>query len=145
MAKTYQLGAARRLINTVMTVLLRAGLAGGHTYLVSVPGRRTGRTYSTPIILIENGQRWLVAPYGDVGWVRNLRAAGHATLSRGRHRERIAVSEVGPQEGAPVLREYLRRVAVVRPFFDVSPDSTLDAFAAEADRHPVFRIEPGSS
>ena len=145
MAKTYRLGGTRRLINAVMTALLRVGVAGRHTYLVSVSGRRTGRTYSTPIILIENGQRWLVAPYGDVGWVRNLRAAGHATLSRGRHRERIAVSEVGPQASAPVLREYLRRVAVVRPFFDVSPDSTLDEFAAEADRHPVFRIESGSS
>jgi hypothetical protein len=31
---------------------------------------------------------------------------------------------------------------VVRPFFDVSPDSPLEAFGAEAPRHPVFRIEP---
>jgi deazaflavin-dependent oxidoreductase (nitroreductase family) len=145
MAKTYRLGTARRVINWIMAALVRVGLAGRHTYLVSVPGRRTGRIHSTPIILIENEQRWLVAPYGDVGWVRNLRAAGHATLRRGWHREQIAVSEVGPQDSAPVLRAYLRRVAVVRPFFDVSPDSTLDAFAAEADRHPVFRIDPASS
>ncbi len=145
MAKTYRLGVTRRLINTVMTALLRVGLGGRHTYLVSVAGRRSGRTYSTPIILIEDRERWLVAPYGDVGWVRNLRAAGHATLTRGRHHEQVAVREVGPQVSAPVLREYLRRVAVVRPFFDVSPDSPLDAFAAEADRHPVFRVESGSS
>jgi hypothetical protein len=93
------------------------------------------------VILVEDGERWLVAPYGEVSWVLNARAAGQATLSRGRHREEIKVSEVGPKESAPVLREYLRQVSVVRPFFDVTPDSPLEPFVAEAGRHPVFRIE----
>ena len=145
MPKSYRLGLARRLVNVLMKGLLRIGLAGGHTYLLSVPGRKSGRKYSTPVILIENGERWLVGPYGEVSWVRNLRAAGRATLSRGRHREEIEVSEVGPPESAPVLREYIRQVRVVRPFFDASPASPLEAFVAEADRHPVFRIESGSS
>jgi hypothetical protein len=110
-----------------------------------VRGRRSGRTYSTPIILIENDERWLVAPYGEVSWVRNARAAGQATLSRGRRREEIKLSEVGPQESAPVLREYLRQAKAVRFSFDASPDSPLETFAAEAGRHPVFRIESASS
>jgi deazaflavin-dependent oxidoreductase (nitroreductase family) len=143
MAKTYRLGLARRLINVVVKGLLRVGVAGGHTYLLSVSGRRTGKTYSTPVILVENGERWLVAPYGEVSWVRNTRAAGQATLSRGRRREQIKVGEVGAQESAPVLRDYLRQVSVVRPFFDASPDSPLEAFVAEAGRHPVFRVESG--
>ena len=41
--------------------------------------------------------------------------------------QQVAVREVGPQASAPVLREYLRRVAVVRPFFDVSPNSPLES------------------
>jgi len=110
-------------------------------YLLSVPGRSSGRIYTTPVILVENGERFLVAPYGEVGWVRNARAAGRVTLSRGRHRETVGFHQVGPEESAPVLQTYLRRVRVVRPFFDVSPDSPLDAFAAEADRHPVFLVE----
>ena len=61
----------------------------------------------------------------------------------GSRREQIKVGEVGAQESAPVLRDYLRQVRVVRPFFDVSPDSPLEAFVAEADRHPVFRVESG--
>jgi len=113
-------------------------------YLLSVSGRRSGRTYTTPVILVENGERFLVAPYGEVSWVRNARAAGQATLSRGRRREEIKLSEVGPQESAPVLREYLRQAKAVRSSFDASPDSPLDAFVAEAGRHPVFRIESGS-
>ena len=143
MAKTYRLGLTRRLVNVLVKGLLRVGVAGGHTYLLSVSGRRTGKTYSTPVILVEKGERWLVAPYGEVGWVRNVRAAGRASLSRGRCREQIKVGEVGAQEGAPVLRDYLRQVSVVRPFFDASPDSPLEAFVAEADRHPVFRVEFG--
>jgi hypothetical protein len=91
----------------------------------------------------DRGWRALAGcPYGEVSCVRNVRAAGRASLSRGRHREAIKVSEVGPQQSAPVLRDYLRQVRVVRPFFDASPDAPLEAFAAEADRHPVFRIEP---
>ena len=76
--------------------------------------------------------------------MRNARAAGRAMLSRGRHHDQVKISEVGPQESAPVLREYLRRVKTVRTFFDASPDSPLEAFAAEADRHPVFRVESPS-
>jgi F420H(2)-dependent quinone reductase len=101
MAKTYRLGLARRLVNALVKGLLRAGLAGGHTYLLSVPGRRSGGIYSTPVILIEDGERWLVAPYGEVSWVRNVRVAGRASLSGGRHREAIKVSEVGPAAERP--------------------------------------------
>ena len=121
MPKSYRRGFARRLVNLLMKGSLRLGISGRHTYLLSVPGRKSGRTYSTPVILVENSERWLVGAYGEVSWVRNVRAAGRATLSRGRHHEEIEVSEVGPPESAPVLREYLRQVRVVRPFFDASP------------------------
>lgn len=134
-----------RVINGCVKGLLRIGVAGRHTYLLGVRGRRSGRTYSTPVILVENGDRWLVAPYGEVSWVRNARAAGKATLSKGRRSEEVKLSEAGPQESAPVLREYLRQAETVRSSFDASPDSPLDAFVAEAGRHPVFRIESASS
>ena len=44
-----------------------------------------------------------------------------------------------------MLREYLRHAKAVRSSFDASPDSPLDAFAAEAGRHPVFRMSSASS
>jgi hypothetical protein len=43
-AKTYHLGPARRFVNAVMSPLARAGLAGRHTYILSVRGRKTGKT-----------------------------------------------------------------------------------------------------
>jgi deazaflavin-dependent oxidoreductase (nitroreductase family) len=113
-----------------------------HTYLLTVPGRKSGQTYSTPVTLVEeNGRRWLVAPYGEVSWVRNARAAGQVTLNRGRRSETVALVALPPDDAAPVLKRYLAQIAVVRPFFDVNPQSDLHEFAAEAPRHPVFRIE----
>ena len=141
MALHYQRGLARRAVNRLVHVLLRLGLGPRETYLLTVAGRRSGAPRTTPVTLVEEGgRRWLVAPYGEVAWVRNLRAAGKATLSRGGRTVPIAVREVGADEAAPVLKWYVTRVPITRPYFDVRPESDLAAFRAEAPRHPVFAI-----
>jgi len=146
MAATYQLGLWRRLANAIVRALLRLGWGPRQTYLLSVVGRKSGRVYSTPVTLVEEaGQRWLVAPYGEVGWVRNVRAAGEVTLSRGGRSETAAVFEVEPEEAAPILKQYVTQVPITRPFFDARPQSPLAVFAAEAHRHPVFRLVPLAS
>jgi len=127
-------------VNIVIGPLAQRGLAGRHTYNLTVRGRKSGRAYSTPVILVEDGERWLVAPYGEVGWVRNARASGEVAISRGGHSETLRIEEAPPQQAAPVLKRYLGAAAVVRPFFDVTPDSSLEEFEAEAPRHPVFRL-----
>src|SRR5947209_16737991 len=101
--RTYRLGVSRRVVNAVITPLTRLGLAGRHTYLLTVRGRKTGRPHSTPVTLVENGERWLVAPYGEVSWVWNARAAGEVTLQRAGRAQTVRIEEVGPQEAAPVL------------------------------------------
>jgi deazaflavin-dependent oxidoreductase (nitroreductase family) len=144
--KVYRLTVPRRLINAFVTPLVRLGLGPRHTYLLGVPGRRTGRIHRTPVTLVEQGShRWLVAPYGERSWVKNARAAGWVELQRGRLTERVRVCDVPPQERAPILRAYLRQVPVTRDFFDAAPDAPLEAFAAEAARHPVLRILRPSS
>jgi deazaflavin-dependent oxidoreductase (nitroreductase family) len=127
----------------MMRLLLRLGLAPRTTVLLTVPGRRTGRPRSTPVTLVEeDGQRWLVAPYGPVGWVHNARAAGQVELSRGRRSETVWLKELAPEAAAPILKAYLDRVPITRPYFDVTPDAPLAAFAAEAPKHPVFQVDP---
>ncbi len=143
MAKKYRLAFWRRAGNVFVRFLLRVGLGPRHTYLVSVPGRRTGRLRSTPVTLVEEEtQRWLVAPYGEVGWVHNARAAGRVTLSRGGRSERVATFEMEPAAAAPILKRYVTQVPITRPYFDVGPDSSLESFLEEAPRHPVFRVVP---
>ena len=145
MASRYRLGPGRRAVNRLVRLLLRLGLMPGPTYLLTVRGRRTGRPLSTPVTLVEEGgTRWLVAPYGDVGWVRNARAAGGVTLSRGRRSETLPIRELAPGDAAPVLQRYLARVPITRPYFDATPASPLTALLEEASRHPVFLLGPGS-
>jgi hypothetical protein len=72
--------------------------------------------------------------------VRNARAAGEVELARAGHSETLHIDEASPEQAAPVLKRYLERVSVVRPFFDVSPGSSLEELAREAPRHPVFRL-----
>ena len=144
MATAYRLSPGRRAANWFVRLLLRVGLMPGPTYLLTVPGRRTGRALTTPVTLVEDGgARWLVAPYGDVGWVRNARAAGEVTLSRGRRSESLTIRELPPHEAAPVLKRYVTRVTITRPYFDARPDSPVAAFEAEATRHPVFLLVRG--
>lgn len=146
MPKTYRLGPARRAVNRVMAALVRAGVGPRRTYLLTVAGRTSGRPFTTPVSLVErDGGRWLVAPYGEVSWVRNARAAGVVTVRRGRRVERLAVAEVGPDVAGPVLREYVRRESVVRPFVGAGPDEPVEAFVAIAPRHPVFALSPAAA
>jgi deazaflavin-dependent oxidoreductase (nitroreductase family) len=140
-AETYRLTFLRRLGNVLIKPLARLGLAGKRTHILTVVGRKTGRRYSTPVqLVLDDGRRWLVAPYGERPWVKNARAAGEVELTRARRTERVRIEGVGPEEAAPVLREYMRTTLLVKPYFDANTDSPLEAFAAEAARHPVFRI-----
>jgi deazaflavin-dependent oxidoreductase (nitroreductase family) len=139
--KPYRKSLWRRGLNAVVRPLARAGLTGPRTYLLTVAGRRTGKPWSTPVSIVEeDGERWLVAPYGDRNWVKNARAAGVVELRRGRRRERLGVEELEPADSVPVLRRYYELARVTRPFFTVGPDSPDEAWLAEAPRHPVFRL-----
>jgi deazaflavin-dependent oxidoreductase (nitroreductase family) len=140
-AASYKPSQLRRVGNGLIKPLARLGLAGRRTHVLTVAGRKTGKRYSTPVqLLLENGRRWLVAPYGERAWVKNARAAGFVELTRAGKTERLRIEEVGPEEAAPVLREYLRKTPIVKPYFDAKGDSPLEEFAAEASRHPVFRL-----
>jgi len=141
--KPYRKSPLRRALNALVRPLVRLGLAGPRTHLLTVEGRRSGRRWSTPVSLVRlDGERFLVAPYGERNWVLNTRAAGRVELRRGRVSERLDVRELEPAEAVPVLREYLRLGRVTRPFFDVSLESSSDEWLTEAPRHPVFLLGP---
>jgi len=146
-AKTYHLGPLRRVVNKLVGSLVRIGIAPRSTYLLITTGRTSGLARATPVRLVEDTtQRWLVAPYGAVGWVRNVRAGSPVFLRRGRRTETLDASEVDPGTAGPVLRQYLRTVRVTAPFFDADRTDPVDRFVEEAARHPVFRLtRPGTA
>jgi deazaflavin-dependent oxidoreductase (nitroreductase family) len=143
MAPTYHVTFADRIAAALTRTLLRAGVKLGTMSLLTVRGRKSGQPQTVLVLLVEQDtERFLVAPYGVVQWVRNLRAAGTAMLTRGRRSETISVRELEAREAAPVLKQYLLLPvsAGVRAYFDVTKDSPLSAFEQEAARHPVFQI-----
>ena len=141
MAKTLQINFFDRVGDALFMTLLRAGVKIGSMSLLTVRGRKSGQPHTVPVLLVEqDGRRFLVAPYGVVQWVRNIRAAGTATLTRGRRSETISVAELEAKEAAPILKQYLFKATATRPYFDATKDSPLEAFEGEAPRHPVFQI-----
>jgi hypothetical protein len=141
MAKIFEKTLFVRTGMVFMQSLIKLGLGGKGMYVLSVADEESGGVRSNPVTLVESEEgRWLVAPYGVTRWVRNARAAGWVELRRGRRRERLRIAELSPAEGAPVLREYVQRVSMVRPYFDVDADAPVEAFEAEVPRHPVFRL-----
>jgi hypothetical protein len=136
-----------RILNRAWAVVHAWGIAPGYLVTLEVPGRRTGRPISFPLVMAEiDGERYLVSMLGnDVGWVANVRAAkGLATLRHGK-REQIELEELDIEKRPPVLKKYLQRAPGARPHIPVHKDAPLEAFEAIAADLPVFRVRARSA
>jgi len=131
--------------------LLRLGLPMGPLRILETTGRISGRQKTTPVVLTTHqGENWLVSPFGDTDWVRNVRTQPNVHLVRLGRRQPVRLTEVDPDTAAPVLQTFLGRfrlVPFVPPAFTAVAGSDLAAFLAEAHRHPVFHVSsvPGSN
>jgi deazaflavin-dependent oxidoreductase (nitroreductase family) len=146
MAKQFQYTFVFKAGNAVMRALLSLGISLNGTTLITVAGRKTGQPHSTPITMVEvEGQRYIQSPFGNVNWVRNLRAAGTATLSWGRRHETVSVTELTPEQAAPVIKSMLGMAPkMIRDYFDVTPDSSLEEVIRDAPNHAVFAVHSAS-
>lgn len=136
----------------ILKELLRLGIPMGPIILLTVRGRKSGKLRATPVDLFQRGESsFLVSTHRQESsnWVRNLRAAGEGTLTRGRTRREIKVRELAPEAAGQVLKEVLGpRLAspfggvVLRRTFSVRPDASLEEFVNAARSHPVFEIVP---
>jgi F420H(2)-dependent quinone reductase len=134
--------AVERVFNRAFGWLVGLGLGLGHNQLLRVRGRTTGRTVSVPVNLLElDGRRWLVAGRGRTHWVRNAEVAGEVVLQKGRRRERCGLRVVADADKPPILSAYLDRYrSTVQRYFPVPAGSPPTAFAAVAERYPVFEV-----
>jgi len=137
--------ATRHIFNPLLQMGMRFGISFRGSQVLAVRGRKTGREYTTPVNPLSfEGARYLVAPRGETGWVKNIRASGVGELRLGSLREPIRVAEITDDDKVPILREYLKHwKSETSKFFggltDVSPDGDLRRAAPD---HPVFRLEP---
>ena len=140
-----------RVANVMTTTLLRAGFKlvgpwmvfGNYPmYLLTVRGRKSGLPRTVPVAIIRrNGKRYVGSPYGIVDWVRNLRAAGEAILTRGRRSETVNVIELPKGEAALVLREDIKGGNPFSRYYGVTAEAPLEEFERAVVSHPVFLLE----
>ena len=75
--------ALRGLTKLTRPLALRgAGKPGSNTSIVRHVGRRSGRTFDTPVVAVEHTDGFVIAvPYGDLtDWTKNVLAHGSAIL-----------------------------------------------------------------
>jgi len=131
-------GPPPRWMVRLNSALLRRGLRIGSQSLLTVRGRRSGEPRSTPIsIATVDGERYIVAAFGDAAWVGNVRSAGAGTLTRGGRSEAVSLVEVPAGDRGPIIRAFLEQVPGGVRFFG---RRTPDEIAADAARYPVFRV-----
>jgi deazaflavin-dependent oxidoreductase (nitroreductase family) len=139
-----------RRSNGLTGALLRLGLPIGPNVLMTVRGRTSGEPRTAPVAVPEiDGRRYVIGAYGDVNWVRNLRAAGEADLqSRGR-KEHVRAIELDQAGATRFFGETLPTFIQRLPWFGrgfarflfglVGPEVLADPARAAATR-PVFEI-----
>jgi deazaflavin-dependent oxidoreductase (nitroreductase family) len=137
-----------RLGNRIIGFLLRLGVPFGPMALLTVVGRKSGRPRSTPIAVLAHDDGWrLLATYGIGDWVRNLRAAGTATLTLRGARIPVSATEVDRTEAAPFIHATVASAGritrkIITPHFTASVDDPIEAWEDEATRHPMFQLTP---
>jgi deazaflavin-dependent oxidoreductase (nitroreductase family) len=129
-----------------MMAAQKLGIPTGPAMVLTVPGRKSGRPRSTPMMPFEfQGGLYAVAGYPGADWAANARAAGTGMLARGRRSRGVRIVELTAEEARPVLRAYPTEVPVGVVFAKRSgmvSDGTADEFEALAGRIAVFRFEP---
>lgn len=133
--------SGEKLFNRVFGFLAGVGIAPSFIYLLEVRGRKSGKTYSTAVNLLElDGKQFLVAPRGRTQWVRNAEAAGEVTLRR-RASRRFRLRPLNDSEKPQVLKAYSTNYkSAVQKFFPIQSNAPLEEFAKIAAGYPAFEL-----
>jgi deazaflavin-dependent oxidoreductase (nitroreductase family) len=134
--------------NKVFIQMSRLGMSfGGESPVVlTVPGRKSGRERSTPVTpMTVDGMEYVVAGFPGADWVANVRAAGQATLARGRNVRRVNMVEMSADDARPLLRAFPTEVPTGVGFMKragLVTEGHPGEFEALAGRCAVFRLDP---
>ena len=152
--RTSSVPAIIPMANGLVRRLIGAGMPFGPNVLMTVFGRSSGRPHTFPVALIEldGGRRYVQSPFGEVNWVKNLRVAGAATVTKGRSREEVVAIELDDATATTVLHDalmpYLRSRltrSIAQRYFHIRANSTPAEWAALAVGHPTFELRcPGA-
>lgn len=136
-----------RTFGRVLEFLLEAGVPLGPNRLVTIPGRKSGLPRTTPLAVIEVGDsRWVWAPWGEVNWVKNLRASGRATITTRGRTEDVTATELDPTERVEFFRDVLGPKARSMPlgvlFIRIADGVDVNHPVEAAAGRRVFELHP---
>jgi deazaflavin-dependent oxidoreductase (nitroreductase family) len=135
------------VFNPVAKFFLAAGVPMGPNGLITIRGRKSGLDRTTPVAIIElSGRRWVWSPGGEVQWVRNMRAAGRATVTVRGRKEQVTATELDRTQRIEFFRDILGPLARGIPlgiyFSRIADRVDLEHPAEAADGRPVFELHP---
>src|SRR5919107_4399524 len=97
-----------RASNPLTNRLMRLGMPMGPNVPLTVRGRTSGLPRTAPVAVVEfDGHRYVIGAYGDVQWVRNLRAAGEASIKVGGRDVAVNAVELDPAASQAFYAETL--------------------------------------
>lgn len=135
------------LFSPILNFLLAGGVPILLNRLVTIRGRKSGLPRTTPLAIIEvSGRRWVWVPWGEVHWVRNLRAAGRATITVRRRKEGVTATELDATKRVEFFRDILGPLARSRrggvTFIRIVDGVDLNHPVEAAEGRVVFELHP---
>lgn len=123
--------------NQTMKFVLRSpvhGMVSKTILLITFTGRKSGKTYTTPVSYSQSGD--LVTIFTHADWWKNLRGEAPVTLRiQGREYQGLAEAIAGDKQAiANRLSEHLRKVPFDAKYYNVTFDEHKKPRVAEVEK-----------
>ena len=113
--------------NPIMMWLLRSplhGLLSGSTLIITYTGRKSGKTFSTPVNYVRDGDALWAVSYRHRTWWRNLDDSPVTLRVQGKDVTGVAKAITDEREVADSLMAYLRKAPQIAQYLGVGLDAS---------------------
>lgn len=130
--------------NPIMMWILRSpmhGMLSGNTTIITYTGRKSGKTFSTPVNYIRDGDVLWVVSFRHRTWWRSLRDARVTVRLQGNDLAGVAKAITDEREVTECLMAYLRKASHIAKYIGVKLDASgqpMPQDVAEAARTRVM-------
>jgi deazaflavin-dependent oxidoreductase (nitroreductase family) len=136
-----------RLFSGILKAVVAAGVPMGYNGLITIRGRTSGQPRTAAVAIIPiGGSRWVWSPWGDVHWVKNLRAAGRATITVRRTEEEVTARELDAAQRVEFFRDvfapFVRKIPFGVWFVRIVDGVNLNHPEDVATDRRVFELRP---
>ena len=138
--------------NPIMMWILRSplhGMLSGSTMIITYTGRKSGKTYSTPVNYVRDGDMLWTISFRQRTWWRNLHASPVTLRIQGKDFPCVGRAITDQREVADCLMAYLRKAPQIAKYIGVGLDANgqprQDDVANAAQMRVMVRIQLSGS